>query len=47
MRNTLLDKPVTSFIKLDWEKTLYIALIVIALATRLGGLGDRVQSHDE
>ena len=44
---TLLDKPLNSFAKLDWEKTLYIILIILALATRLWGLGDRVQSHDE
>ncbi len=33
--------------KLNWEKTLYVIIIVLALATRLWGLGDRVQSHDE
>ncbi len=47
MEQTLLDKPLGSLVKLDWEKTLYIILIILALATRLGGLGDRVQSHDE
>jgi len=47
VRQTLLDKPVGSLIKLDWEKALYLILIVLALATRLWGLGDRVQSHDE
>jgi len=44
---TLLDKPLSDFVRLDWEKTLYIVLIILALATRLWGLGDRVQSHDE
>jgi uncharacterized protein (TIGR03663 family) len=33
--------------KLDWEKALFVTIIVVALATRLWGLGDRVQSHDE
>ncbi len=40
----LLDKRLAHW---DWEKILYLALIVIALATRLWGLGIRVQSHDE
>jgi len=47
MEKTYLDKPLNSFARLDWEKTLYIILIILALATRLWGLGDRVQSHDE
>jgi predicted membrane-bound mannosyltransferase/DNA-binding beta-propeller fold protein YncE len=33
--------------QIDWEKALYIAIIVLALSTRLWGLGNRVQSHDE
>jgi uncharacterized protein (TIGR03663 family) len=44
---TILDRPVSSLIRLDWEKALYIILIILALTTRLWGLGDRVQSHDE
>lgn len=47
MRNKLtqlLDKRLTHW---DWEKMLYLVLIIIALATRLWGLGIRVQSHDE
>jgi predicted membrane-bound mannosyltransferase/DNA-binding beta-propeller fold protein YncE len=36
-----------NLIRLDWEKALYAALIILALCTRLAGLGDRVQSHDE
>ncbi len=47
MEHTLLDKPLKSVVKLDWEKALYILIIILALATRLWGLGDRVQSHDE
>jgi DNA-binding beta-propeller fold protein YncE len=46
LEESTLDKPVSKF-KLDWEKALYITFIVLALATRLWGLGDRVQSHDE
>ena len=48
MKQTFLDKPVSSLIaRLDWEKTLYVILIVLALATRLWRVGDRVMSHDE
>ena len=50
MNKTLSDKFLDNFIRLDrldWEKTLYIILIILALTTRLWGLGDRVQSHDE
>ncbi len=44
-----LDKPLNDLIIIDWdwEKTLYVVLIILALTTRLWGLGDRVQSHDE
>jgi len=44
---SLLDRPLGGGIRLDWERALYITLIVLALATRLWGLGVRVQSHDE
>ena len=47
MKQTLLDQPVGKFVKLDWEKALYLVLIILALGTRLWDLGDRVQSHDE
>jgi uncharacterized protein (TIGR03663 family) len=42
-----LDRPVGRRIRFDWEKALYLTLIVLAVATRLWGLGVRVQSHDE
>ncbi len=42
-----LDRPVGLWIALNWEKVLYLGLIVIALGTRLYGLGIRPQSHDE
>ncbi len=49
MKQTMpaLDKPLHSVLNLNWEKALYALLIIVALATRLWGLGDRVQSHDE
>jgi uncharacterized protein (TIGR03663 family) len=43
----LLDHPLNHRIALDWEKALYLTLVVLAIATRLWGLGVRVQSHDE
>ena len=43
----VLRRPLGSLVRLDWEKLLYIIVIILALLTRLGGLGDRVQSHDE
>jgi predicted membrane-bound mannosyltransferase/DNA-binding beta-propeller fold protein YncE len=47
VERALLDKPADKLFKLDWEKALYLTLIVLALATRFWGLGERVQSHDE
>ncbi|MCL4559281.1 MAG: hypothetical protein M1281_01545, partial [Chloroflexi bacterium] len=32
---------------LTWETALLAALLLVALVTRLWGLGDRVMSHDE
>jgi predicted membrane-bound mannosyltransferase/DNA-binding beta-propeller fold protein YncE len=37
----------TRLLLLDWEKVAYVAIIVIALVTRLWAVGDRVMSHDE
>ena len=42
-----LDKPLSVALNIDWEKTIYIAFIVIAIISRFYGLGDRVVSHDE
>ncbi len=47
MTVSLLDKPLHRLVKLDWEKGLYLLLIILALVTRFWGLGERVQSHDE
>ncbi|MFN2189789.1 MAG: flippase activity-associated protein Agl23, partial [Candidatus Promineifilaceae bacterium] len=43
----ILSRPVISSINLDWEKTIYLIFIILALVTRLWGIGDRVVSHDE
>jgi predicted membrane-bound mannosyltransferase/DNA-binding beta-propeller fold protein YncE len=47
MEQSFLDRPLGNLVKWNWEKTLYLILIVLALATRVWDLGDRVQSHDE
>ncbi len=46
-RTTWLDQPVSSVLRLDWEKALYIALFVLAVLTRFWDLGARAISHDE
>jgi DNA-binding beta-propeller fold protein YncE len=47
MEQSFLDRPLGNLIKWNWEKTLYLILIILALATRMWDLDDRVQSHDE
>ncbi len=42
-----LSRPVIPAINLDWEKTIYLIFIVVAIITRFWALGDRVMSHDE
>lgn len=44
---SLLDRPLLAAANLNWEKSLYLLFILIALVSRLYGLGDRVVSHDE
>ena len=53
MRDTMtrtmhwLERPILGSTRWDIEKTLYLLLILLALATRLWGLGWRAMSHDE
>ena len=42
-----LSRPVIPAINLDWEKTIYLIFIIVAILTRFWALGDRVMSHDE
>ncbi len=42
-----LSQPLWAAINLDWEKAIYLVFIILAIITRLWGLGDRVMSHDE
>jgi len=46
-RDSQLPAPLTRLLYLDWEKLAYLAIIAVALITRLWGLGERVMSHDE
>ncbi len=39
--------PLARVIRLDWERALYVVLILLAVITRFWALGDRVVSHDE
>lgn len=42
-----LSRPLMATAHLDWEKITYIAFIILAIITRLWGVGARVMSHDE
>ncbi len=44
---TWLEKSIFSTIPLDWETMIFGVILVLALLSRLIGLGDRVMSHDE
>lgn len=43
----LLDVPLLSLFRLDWEKAIYLLLLVVAIVTRFWDLGARGMSHDE
>lgn len=45
--SALLSRPMLMLATLDWERITYVVFFVVALITRLWGLGDRVMSHDE
>ena len=42
-----LSRPLIPALNLDWEKTIYLIFIIVAIITRFWALGDRVMSHDE
>ncbi len=44
---SVLDRAFTSFLRWDGEKFAWAALLVVALLSRVVGLGDRAMSHDE
>lgn len=41
------ERPITEVLALDWEKALYLVLIIGAFVTRFYDLGVRAMSHDE
>jgi len=43
----LLDRPVTSFLRMDWEVAIWIAIFVIGAVARFVMLDVRAMSHDE
>jgi len=46
-RKNFLDTPLQSLFKLDWEKAIYLVILVVAVVTRFWDLGARGMSHDE
>ncbi len=46
-RPDFLSRPLLAAYSLDWEKTIYLLFIIVAIVTRFWALGDRVMSHDE
>ena len=46
-RNNILNRPLLALLSLDWERTLYLVFIIVAVVTRFWDLGFRVVSHDE
>jgi hypothetical protein len=47
VNNDFLSRLVIPAINLDWEKTIYLIFIAVAIVTRFWALGSRVMSHDE
>ena len=45
--NQWLNQPLLTAATLDWEKTIWAAILILTIVTRFWGLGDRVVSHDE
>jgi hypothetical protein len=46
-RVDFLSRPLLGGLVLDWEKSLYLLFIALAIVSRFWNLGDRVMSHDE
>ncbi|MGQ9553846.1 MAG: flippase activity-associated protein Agl23 [Anaerolineae bacterium] len=44
---SLLDRPAAGLFRLNLEQTIYVLLLLVAVATRFWGLGTRAMSHDE
>jgi uncharacterized protein (TIGR03663 family) len=46
-RSSWLDRPVLSALTLNWEKIIFVLILILAFVSRFDGLGNRVMSHDE
>jgi len=46
-REDFWSRPLAAVLSMDLERWLYVLIAVVALLTRLWGLGDRAMSHDE
>ncbi len=47
VHSTWLERPISSYIKLDWETVVFGLLLVLAVVTRFYDIESRVMSHDE
>jgi predicted membrane-bound mannosyltransferase len=47
LNDSVLNRPIWPNAPLDWEKALYLLLLILAIISRFVLLGDRVVSHDE
>lgn len=45
--NDWLSRPLGFATQLDWEKTAYLLILIVAIISRFWALGDRAVSHDE
>ena len=46
-RESILDRPLSELISLNWELAAYGAILLLAVVTRFWDLGSRAMSHDE
>jgi len=46
-QKSFLDQPLAAAMKIDWDRTLLIALLVLSIVTRLWDLSYRAWNHDE
>src|SRR5512139_2838629 len=46
-QKSFLDKPLAAVLKIDWDRTLLIAILLLSLFTRLWDLSYRAWNHDE
>ncbi len=44
---TIFDRPLAELLKPNWEKAIYLAIFLVAVASRFWDVGARAMSHDE